>query len=258
MSDTHGKFVWYELMTTDMTAAEAFYRDVVGWGAQDAGMTDMKYIMFTADDRPVGGLMIIPEEAKKMSVRPGWIGYIHVDDVDTTAAELVSAGGVVHRPADDIPGVGRFSVVADSQGAIFAIFKSAMTEAPPPPVDPMSPGHVGWHELYAADGPTAFSFYSKLFGWQKDEALDMGEMGIYQVIAHGGRQIGGMMTKPPQMPAPAWTYYFVVPAIDAAADRVKAGGGQVINGPMEVPGGSWIIQCIDPQGAMFALVAPKR
>jgi predicted enzyme related to lactoylglutathione lyase len=83
-------------------------------------------------------------------------------------------------------------------------------------------------------------------------------MGTYQLFAAGGYAIGGMMTKPAQVPAPAWLYYFVVPAIDAAVERVKAAGGQVLNGPMEVPGGAWIIQCLDPQGAMFALVAAKR
>lgn len=66
------------------------------------------------------------------------------------------------------------------------------------------------------------------------------------------------MTKPANVPTPAWLFYFNVAAIDAAAERVRSGGGQIINGPMEVPGGSWIVQCLDPQGAMFALVAPQR
>ncbi|TCL76036.1 VOC family protein [Rhizobium sp. BK251] len=257
MSDSHGKFVWYELMTTDMVAAEVFYREVVGWNAKDAGMTDMKYLMFTAGDLPVAGLMLLPDAAKAMGMPPAWIGYIHVDDVDTTAADLVSAGGVVHRPAEDIPGVGRFSIVADPHGAVFSIFKSSMTE-PPPPVAMDTPAHVGWHELYAGNGAAAFAFYSDLFGWTKDQALDMGPAGIYQLFAHNGQAIGGMMTKPPEMPMPGWAFYFNVPSIDAAVERVKLSGGKVLNGPMEVPGGSWIIQCTDPQGALFALAAPAR
>ena len=55
------------------------------------------------------------------------------------------------------------------------------------------------------------------------------------------------------MPVPFWLYYFNVDDVDAAAQRVKAGGGQILDGPLEVPGGSWIVQCTDPQGAMFAL-----
>jgi uncharacterized protein len=88
--------------------------------------------------------------------------------------------------------------------------------------------------------------------------MDMGPMGIYQMFAFGGEAIGGMMTKPPSMPAPCWMYYFNVDGIDAAKARVETGGGAILNGPMEVPGGHWIVQCRDPQGAMFCLVAPRR
>jgi predicted enzyme related to lactoylglutathione lyase len=66
-----------------------------------------------------------------------------------------------------------------------------------------------------------------------------------------------MMTKPAEFPAPAWLYYFQVTGIDAAKQRVEAGGGKVLNGPMEVPGGGWIVQAQDPQGAMFAVVGTR-
>src|SRR5205085_9119861 len=102
-----------------------------------------------------------------------------------------------------------------------------------------------------------FAFYSKLFGWTKADAIDMGPMGTYQLFSTGNGPVGGMMTKTPQTPAPFWLYYFNVSGIDAARERVKTAGGKVINGPMEVPGGSWILQGLDPQGAMFALVGPK-
>ena len=123
---------------------------------------------------------------------------------------------------------------------------------------PGAPGHVGWRELHAGDGPAAFDFYARLFGWTKDEAMDMGPMGVYQLFAAGGQAIGGMMTKTAETPAPYWLYYFNVEAVDAAIARVKAAGGQLLNGPMQVPGGSWIAQCMDPQGAMFAVVGAKQ
>jgi len=88
--------------------------------------------------------------------------------------------------------------------------------------------------------------------------MDMGPMGIYQLFATGDGPVGGMMTKPPQIPTPFWTYYFNVEAVDAPVARVTQGGGKVVNGPMQVPGGSWIVQCFDPQGAFFAMVGPKR
>jgi predicted enzyme related to lactoylglutathione lyase len=221
-------------------------------------MSGMEYVMFTVDDRPVAGLMTIPEGAQKIGIPAAWLGYVHVDDVDMMAADLVLAGGVVKRPAVDIPGVGRFSLVSDPQGAIFALFHSTMAGDPPSEVAPGTPGHVGWHELYAADGPSAFDFYSKNFDWQLQRDFDMGPMGVYKIFGQAGKDVGGIMTKPDSMPVPAWTFYFTVPAIDAAIERVNASGGSVINGPMEVPGGSWVIQCLDPQGAMFALVAPEK
>lgn len=248
-------FVWYELMTSDPEAAEAFYRHVVGWEARDAGMPDFRYTILSAGEAGVGGLMALPEEARQSGARPGWLGYVGVDDVDAFAERVKQTGGAVHRAPADIPGVGRFSVVADPQGAIFVLFTGSADMQPPPPAAPDTPGHGGWRELHAADWESAFTFYSGLFGWTKGESVPMGPMGTYQLFESGGTALGGMMNKNEAAPAPFWLYYFNVDNIEAAAARVKAKGGQVLNGPHEVPGGSWIIHCLDPQGAMFALVA---
>ena len=118
-------------------------------------------------------------------------------------------------------------------------------------------GQTGWHELYAADPATGFAFYADMFGWTKGEAHNMGEMGVYQLFNNQDGQVGGMMRKPPQVPHPAWLYYFRVADIDKAADTVKKDGGQVQMGPMQVPNGEWIVQGTDPQGAVFAVVAKK-
>lgn len=260
MSDSHGKFVWYELMTSDTAAAEPFYRDVVGWNAQDAGMPGMSYTLFKAGEMSVGGMMTMPPNCANGNARPGWIGYIAVADVDKSAAQAEKEGGKVLRAPGDIPGVGRFAIIADPQGATFALFKPLMRAGQEkcPEVAPQTPGHGGWHELAAADREAAFAFYAKLFGWKKVEAMDMGPMGIYQIFSAGSEPMsGGMMTKPDAMPAPSWLYYFNVAGIDAAAERVKARGGEIMNGPHEVPGGAWVVHCRDPQGAMFALVGPR-
>jgi uncharacterized protein len=257
MPSVNNPFVWYELMTTDAAAATSFYTSVIGWQAADSGMPGMAYTLLSAGPTMVAGLMNLPPEACAAGAQPGWMGYVAVNDVDAMAARVQQAGGAVHRPAEDIPGVGRFAVVADPHGAVFCLFKGEPDEAPPQPAAD-TPGLMGWHELYAGDLASAWAFYSSLFGWSKDEAIDMGEMGTYQLFGAGGTSIGGMMTRPPQVPVPCWLYYVNVPAIDAAAARVTAGGGQVVNGPMQVPGGSWIVNCMDPQGAMFAMVAPQR
>ena len=250
-------FVWYELMTTDTDAAEAFYGHVLGWRARDSGLTDRRYLQVSVDDTPVGGMMALPPAACEGGARPGWMGYIGVNSVDAYVARVQKAGGTLHRAAEDIPGVGRFAVVADPQHAIFILFQGLPgMQAPTTP--PGRPGFAGWHELHAANWENAFAFYSGLFGWRKDQAVDMGPMGMYQLFAANGPAIGGMMTNTEPSPGPYWLFYWNVASIDSAATRVTEKGGSVLNGPHQVPGGSWIVQCSDPQGAMFALVAAKR
>jgi predicted enzyme related to lactoylglutathione lyase len=256
MQEDHGKFCWYELMTTDVEAAERFYASVVGWSMRDAGMPNVKYTVAHAGDSMVAGVITIPDEAEGMP--PAWIGYIYAEDIDATASDIAAKGGTVHRQPDDIPGVGRFAVVADPHGAVFSLLHTS--DEGPPAVPMMTPGHIGWHELMAGELDTAWTFYSSLFGWTKDTAMDMGDMGVYQLFAvNGGDAVGGMMAKSTDMPAPPyWGYYFVVEALDAAVERLTAGGGSVLMGPMEVPGGAWVVNCLDPQGAYFSLVAGRR
>jgi uncharacterized protein len=256
MSNSHGSFVWHELMTSDPAAAMKFYGSVVGWSAQQSPVPGMDYWMLKAGETPVCGLMSVPDEAKQQGARPMWIGYVGVDDVDAATEKAKKLGGAVYRAPQDIPTVGRFAIIGDPQGTMLSLFRSAAPMPGEPPA-PMTQGHVGWNELYALDWEKAFDFYSEMFGWRKDQAMPMGEMGTYQLFAHGERAIGGMMNKPAQMPRPAWTFYFVVDDIDAAVVRVKAGGGQIINGPMQVPGGMWIAQALDPQGAAFALLGKR-
>jgi len=251
------KFVWYDLMTSDGAAAANFYSDVVGWKTEKAPMPGMDYTMFKAGADHVGGVFSLSKEAIAAGAAAGWVGYIGVANVDKSATDVKAAGGTIHRGPDDIPGVGRFAMAADPQGAAFALFSSAQA-GEVSPADTMKPGHVGWHELYAGDGATIFDFYGKLFGWVKADAMDMGPAGKYQMFGPApGAAIGAMMTKPAQVPAPVWGFYINVPSIEAAVPKVKAGGGEVVQGPMQVPGGQWIIQCVDPQGVHFALVGAK-
>lgn len=250
-------FVWYELMTSDVAGAAAFYSGVVGWQAEDSAMPGVDYTLLKVGDARVGGMMSMPGELKAQGAPSAWRGYVAVDDVDVAEARLLEAGGKVLRPADDIPGVGRFASVTDPQGAPFVLFKPMPSE--PPPMPPAgAPGTIGWHELHAMDEPTAFGFYATLFGWTKAEAIDMGPMGVYQLFAIDGVARGGLMTKSPETPAPRWLYYFNVAAIDAAAERVTRLGGTVTMGPHEVPGGDWIVSGRDPQGAAFALTSKVK
>lgn len=251
-------FFWYELMTSDLDAAEAFYTKVVGWTAQpfDKAPGMPRYIVMNSAVRGVGGLMTMPGDAAKMGMSPAWVGYIHSKNVDASTKALRDAGGAVHREPDDIPGVGRFSAVADPQGATFMFLQPNLADQSPVPAT--TAGHVGWHELYASDRQAAFDFYAGQFGWTSAGDFDIGEMGVYQTFKAGPESGGGIMNKPPQLAVPVWLFYFNVAAIDAAAKRVNDNGGKLVMGPMPVPTGQWIVQCQDPQGAYFALLAPVR
>ncbi len=250
MSDHHGRFVWHELLTTDIAAAKAFYGSVVGWGEQDASTPAFAYTVFTSGKAPVGGLMELPEEARSMGAMSRWVGYVGVDDIDAAADRIKRLGGAVYVPPTD-SNIGRISVVADPQTATLALVKG-LKPGQSEPAELGELGRVGWHELLAADWKQAFVFYNELFGWRKVDA-ESGSTDKYQLFATGGQTIGGMFTKRAQEPVPFWLYYFNVGDLDAATARVTNGGGQIFEGPLELPDGSWVARCRDPQGSAFAL-----
>jgi uncharacterized protein len=268
MSNHHGDFIWYELMTPDAKASEAFYGPLLNWSF--GGSDDYREI--TASEGGVGGMLQLTPEMTAGGAHPGWVGYILVDDVDAMVSSIEHGGGKTYLPARDMEGIGRFAMVADPQGAPFYVMK------PIPPAgvdDPTSYafsydrpriGHCAWNELMTADPDAAKHFYGQRFGWVKDGELDMGPMGMYEFLRHTGRSdgsvmgqgmLGAVMGKPPEMPS-TWNHYFRVADIDAAQAHVEASGGTIIDGPREIPGGDFSMNAIDPQGAHFALVGSRK
>ena len=252
-----GKFVWYEYMGNDLDGAVDFYTNVVGWTSRDGGRADFRYEVVLADGHPVAGMMDIPADARAMGARPSWLAYIWVENVDLALPMLMEAGGKVFKAPSDIPGIGRFAVVADPYGGTFMLFRDSGGDPRSAPAAG-TPGTIGWHELHCDDGAKALEFYRGVFGWTPTRDFDMGPMGVYRMFKTGHGEEGGIMTRMPQTPASFWLYYVNVDALDPAVERIKAKGGQIANGPIEVPGGQWIVQALDPQGALFALVAPRR
>ncbi len=248
-----GRFLWHELLTSDTEGAQAFYQPLIGWDTTVWDQTGQPYTMWTLADQPKGGLMELAAEAQAQDAPPHWLMYVGVPDVDSAVEQAQQLGADTRREPFDIPTVGRIGILADPQGAVFAVF----TPADPPPVETAGGvGDVFWHELATTDYAAAFAFYSALFGWRKTEAMDMGGGQMYQMYGRGADSLGGMFNKPAEMPGPpAWLLYISVPSVDDAVDQVKELGGRVLNGPMEVPGGSGdrVAQCVDPQGAAFAL-----
>ncbi len=251
MRNVHGDFIWYELMTPDPDAAARFYGAVVGWSSHGFGDDGSGYRVFAAAGADVAGLLQTPEDAARQGARPSWFGYVGVDDVDATAAKMVDGGGAQFVPPTDIPGVGRFAMMADPQGATVYLMRGEPDQRSDA-FSSTASGHCQWNELATSDPTAALAFYGDLFGWRKGDAMPMGELGEYRFIDHHGETIGAVMSTMNDMP-PAWLFYFGVDDIDTAAAAILSHGGTIHHGPASVPGGR-IVVASDPQGAMFGIV----
>jgi len=250
---TRGRFVWHELMTPDPEAAKTFYGKVIGWKTIPMEGAPMQYTLWLTGDAPdttIGGMMELTKEAADMGAPPNWLAYIEVPDADAAVEQTVKAGGKVIVPAKFVEQAGRFAILQDPQGVVFAVITSAQPLAPES--DP-AVREFSWHELTTTDLPAAIDFYQQLFGWEKKSEFDMGPMGVYYMYGRDRFTYGGMMNKPAEAPGVYWLHYARVESADAAAERAQEAGGKVILGPMEVPGGDRIAVIIDPQGATFAV-----
>jgi uncharacterized protein len=249
-----GRFCWYELLTTDSKAAPAFYKEIAGWGTapwETEGAPP--YTMWLNGDQPIGGLMQKPAEAAEAPSH--WLVHISTPNVAATAIKAEQLGGRVLNQMQ-VPTVGEFAIVQDPQGAVFSAFQP---EGEAPGHDgPARIGEFSWHELATDGWQAAWDFYTQLFAWTKADAVDMGDMGTYQMFSRGAHPLGAFFERPPEMPVSAWLFYLKVPDVRAAVSAVEENGGRVLNGPMEVPGGDLIAQCMDPQGAMFAVHATAQ
>ena len=264
MPDQSGAFIWYELMTPDPSASKRFYDAVVGWNiAEEQVAPGVDYRMIQrSDGGNAGGVLTLTPEMEANGARPVWLGYLHAADVDATVEAIRADGGQVLMPPWDQPGVGRLAMVTDPQGAPFYLMDPLPPEGDPGATSdvfsPLQAEHVRWNELSTSDQDGAIAFYKRHFGWSQDGDMDMGQLGRYAFVQHGGTGIGAIMPRMREMPVTLWTYYFGVDDIDRAAGAVTAGGGKVLNGPMEIPGGEYSLNGMDPQGASFGLVGPRK
>lgn len=250
-ADIRGRFIWHELLTTDTAAAAAFYPRVVPWRTQPSSMPG--YTIWMSGQSQVGGLMALPPDAA--GTPPHWLIYIGTPNVDATAEHAQRLGARVVKTASDIPNVGRFAVLADPQGATFALYTPGPSGGSSPAP---GPGVFSWHELATTDVAGALRFYGELFGWTKGTGHDMGAMGIYQIFERFGSMVGGMCNVQGPATPPSWLSYVQVADSGRAVSAAKSAGGRLLHGPVEVPGGSWIALFMDPQGGAFAVQEPPR
>jgi uncharacterized protein len=252
-----GDFIWYELLTPDPEASKRFYEAVIGWTVADARPEFNGYRSIgRSDGGSAGGMLPITDEMQQHGARPGWLGYINVDDVDAKVAAIEAAGGKAYMPPFDIPEIGRIALVADPQGVPFYVMKpEPPADKPDARSDVFSPNEVqrcAWNELLTSDLDAARRFYPEQFGWTLGDAMPMGPMGDYQFIHQDGQMIGAMFA--PGERQPGWRFCFRVENLDSSIEAIRSGGGEILFGPAEVPGGGMIVQATDPQGAFFMVI----
>lgn len=255
MSDTPlGRFCWFELLTNDPEASLPFYEAVVGWGNTVHEPSGQPYTVWVNGETPIGGVMQLPPEAVANGAPPHWLAYVSTPDLDDTIDRATGMGATILANLD-IPAVGQMAVIQDPQGAVMCAYQPS--DATPGHDGEPRNGEVSWMELATDGWEGAWDFYSKLFGWEQTDHMDMGDMGRYQMFGRGAHPIGGMFDRPPQVPVPCWWCYVRVPDIAAAVESARTAGGQIMTEPMEVPGGDLIAHIIDPQGAAFAVHEKK-
>ena len=250
---TQGSPCWYELSTPDAASAARFYGQVAGWTVAGTDVPGMDYeIASTPAGSMVAGMM------SEQGAPPAWLIYFVADDVDALTEAMTADGATQIQEPTDIPGTGRFAILTDPQGAAFGLLQPAPMDEPrqDSAFDMAKQGHAGWNELMSADPEGAFTFYSKHFGWSKGETMDMGEMGTYQLLSHGGEDFGAVMGLG-DAPRSNWLPYFNVDGVEQAMERIRDAGGSIHHGPHEVPGGMWIAVAQDPHQAWFAVLGPK-
>lgn len=197
----------------------------------------------------VAGVMPLMQEGQPTA----WTTHVAVADADETVAAVRDAGGSVIAEPMDVMGMIRFAIVADPSGAAFGVTQPG-TFAGAELVN--EPGAFCWNELETRDPEGAKAFYGAVFGWGFEDH-DMGPMGIYTEWKLGEDSIGGMMDMgntqmPPEVPS-HWLAYFAVESTDEALEKVRAGGGEVLFGPVDIPAGRFATVA-DPFGAAFDVI----
>jgi uncharacterized protein len=244
-----GKVVWVQLVTPDLAAAKAFYGGLFGWTFRDIGAAD--YAEADLAGHPVGGLFqrpIKPGEHRQ----PAWLGYISTADADATTRTALAHGAKLLFGPHDVPDLGRDAVLADPQGAVFAVLTSSTGD--PPDVLP-DPGAWIWSSLITSDPDAAAGFYQTLFDYEVFELPS--EHGAEHLLLSSGNYARVSVNSIPAgavNPRPHWLNYVRVDDAVATAAKVVALGGRVLVQPRADRQGGKVAVVVDPQGALFGLL----
>lgn len=249
MSYDYGRFVWFELLTSEVEKLQAFYSEAFNWKVETLEMVEgMRYPLIKAGETPIGGFMQPPEPMPAQ-----WLSYVSVEDVDASGEQVADAGGRTLKEPFDIPTVGRIQPVLDPQGALFALFHG---EDGDPPVA-QQPGAIHWNELWTTDDEQAVAFYSKVLGYET-QTMPGPQRGSYHVLMSGESPRGGIMQAPAPGVAPQWVQYVTVEDCDATVARARKLGAEPLGEPMEMDGVGRFAHLKDPAGAIIGVIHPAQ
>jgi predicted enzyme related to lactoylglutathione lyase len=247
-----GKFVWFELISSDAKRAQTFYSELFGWKIRAFPMGNASYDMiFTGEalDTMIGGFAARP----RVGAPSRWISYVSVEDVDAAAKATVAAGGEILEPPTDLPGIARSARIADPQGAELSLFKRVNGDAPDTPTAPA--GRFFWNELHTSDPTSALSFYENVLGFSH-RAMEAGPNNTYYVLSRDGVGRGGVTSHLSSDMPPHWLPYVAVDDPDATIARARTLGATIPVGPTDIPGVGRFGVLADPTGAMLAVMKP--
>jgi predicted enzyme related to lactoylglutathione lyase len=243
-----GTFCWADMGSADPDATQAFYGGLFGWTAEP---TPGGYWMLTLGGHNVAGLFALPE-----GLPPGWINYVSVESATDTAARARELGGSVPiEPRDVGPpeaGVGRMALLADPQGAAFALWQPGRHVGA---TLVNEPGAMVWNRLATSDVDAAEAFYGELFGWTREPFED--DQGDYWNLRNReGWLNGGLTAVPAEDVQPHWQVSFNVRDVGEAARRAEELGGEVVLPPTRTAVGD-LAAIRDPAGATFDVFAGR-
>lgn len=246
-----GSFNWFELATSDQTAAKEFYNALFGWQAVDSPIGPSGvYTMFKLEGLDVGAAYTLTPEMQGQGIPPHWDIYITVENAEETAAKIEASGGKLLSKPFDVMTYGRMAVATDPTGAVFCIWQA---------IDHIGvritgiEGTVCWADLNTSDPETAAQFYEQVFGWElwQSEKDSSG----YRHIRTAGKDIGGIPPSSGNM-RPYWMLTFMASDVPTLTNKAGALGANTLFPVTEIAEGKFSILA-DPQGAPFGLYQPN-
>lgn len=251
-----GKIVWHDLLTDTPSDTKAFYGELFEWTFEPIDVIGANYTLIRHKGRLIGGMVDqnqLPNEADISQ----WVVVLSVGDVEAASRAVAGAGGKVFTPPTSLGGRGTISVVADPDGAVFAMLQTDGED----PADDLGKIQVGgflWDELWSADAPAAVSFYQGLteFNVEERQAGTQDSPVTYNVLSSQGVPRLGIRQRPVDDIRPAWASYLRVanePGIRDIVGRTGELGGRVLMPVTRRPAGGFVAVIAGPSGAAIAL-----